>query len=174
MLMCALSRRSSHKQVTPPMTVERFEVFYARQYRGVMAFAYALTGNRSQAEDLTQEAFLSAFVSWSSIQEPDAWVRTVVSNKAMTWWRRQYTARKVMVRMAQRDDGAPEISAEADAFWTEVRRLPSRQAQAITLFYLDDYPVSDISRVLGCSESTARTHLSRGRKALASRLGVEP
>ena len=51
--------------------------------------------------------------------------------------------------------------------------LPRRQAQAIALFYLDDRPVSEIARMLECSESTARTHLSRGRSALASRLGVD-
>jgi RNA polymerase sigma-70 factor, ECF subfamily len=171
--MGVLSRRSSHQQLTPLVTVEGFEGFYDREYRAVLALAYALTGDLSQAEDLTQDAFLGAFVTWGRIREPDAWIRTAVSNKAMSWWRRQYTAQRVMVRMVQVDDDVPEVSAESVTFWAEVRRLPSRQAQAIALFYLEDYPVADISRVLGCSESTARTHLSRGRKALASRLGAE-
>lgn len=152
--------------------VESFEGFFAREYRAVLAVALALTGDRGQAEDLTQEAFLAAFAAWEKIEVPKAWIRTAVSNKAMSWWRRQYASREAMTRLSP-SEGRSVDAAEAESFWTEVRRLPRRQAQAITLFYLEDLPVSEIARSLKCSESTARTHLSRGRKTLASRLGVD-
>lgn len=152
--------------------VESFEGFFAREYRSVLALALALTGDRAQAEDLTQEGFLAAFAAWERIENPGPWIRTAVSNKAMSWWRRQYASRRAMTRFTTAQ-GSSINGTEAESFWVEVRRLPRRQAEAITLFYLDDLPVSEIACMLGCSESTARTHLSRGRKTLASRLGVD-
>jgi DNA-directed RNA polymerase specialized sigma24 family protein len=58
-------------------------------------------------------------------------------------------------------------------FWTEVRRLPTRQAQALVLHYVEDMPVAEIAEVMGCATSTAKVHLHRGRRALAERLGLD-
>jgi RNA polymerase sigma-70 factor (ECF subfamily) len=59
-----------------------------------------------------------------------------------------------------------DVPAETEEFWARVRTLPKRQAQAIALFYLEDRPVAEIAVILGCAESTARKHLSRGRRSL--------
>ena len=168
--MKLLSRQVEPEPGEP--TVESFAGFYAREYRSVFAVALVLTGDRSQAEDLTQDSFLAAYAAWDRIEDPAAWIRTVVSNKAMSWWRRQYTLQRAMSRFTAAGGSSTEAT-ETEAFWAEVRRLPRRQAQTVTLFYLDDLPVSEIARMLACSESTARTHLSRGRQTLASRLGVD-
>lgn len=152
--------------------VEGFEAFFEKEYRRVLALALALTGDRAQAEDLTQEGFLAAFAHWDRIQDPRAWIRVVVTNKSMSWWRRQYALKRAIVRVTPAEDTSIDVT-DTETFWAEVRRLPRRQAQVIALFYLDDRPVSEIARLLECSESTARTHLSRGRETLASRLGVE-
>jgi RNA polymerase sigma-70 factor (ECF subfamily) len=54
-----------------------------------------------------------------------------------------------------------------------VRRLPRRQAQAIALHYVLDMGVADIAMTLGCSDSSVKAHLVRGRAALAGRVGVD-
>jgi DNA-directed RNA polymerase specialized sigma24 family protein len=41
----------------------------------------------------------------------------------------------------------------------------------VALFYLEDWPVAEIARFLGCTETTVRGHLHRGRATLARRLG---
>ena len=51
-----------------------------------------------------------------------------------------------------------------------VSKLPKQQAAAIALHYVDDLTVDSIAEVLGCSTGTVKTHLSRGRHALAPRL----
>ena len=48
--------------------------------------------------------------------------------------------------------------------------LPPRQRAAIALHSLDDRPVAEIASLLGCSAGTVKTHLSRGREALAKLL----
>ena len=58
-------------------------------------------------------------------------------------------------------------------FWDQVRKLPAKQAQAISLFYLEDRPVAELAEILGCTKSTAKVHLHRGRAALAKALKLE-
>jgi RNA polymerase sigma-70 factor (ECF subfamily) len=158
--------------------VEAFESFYSREYRKVVALAYALSGSRFGAEDLAQEAFLAAHQRWDRIgqyEKPDAWVRRVVTNKAISTFRRKAAERRAMERLAtQTQHALPELEPEDDHFWSLVRDLPARQTQAITLFYLEDRSVVDISEILGCSPATAKVHLFRGRQTLAARLGLEP
>jgi RNA polymerase sigma-70 factor (ECF subfamily) len=53
-----------------------------------------------------------------------------------------------------------------------VRRLPRRQRQVIALTLLEDRSISETAEILGCGEETVRTHLRRGRRALAATLGL--
>ena len=61
--------------------------------------------------------------------------------------------------------------AQPDAFWSEVRRLPRRQAQTVALAYVYGMSVAEIAATLEVSPGTVKTHLSRGRAALAQTLG---
>ena len=161
------------------MTVrdETFESFYRREFREVVGLAYALSGSRSGAEDLAQEAFIAAHKKWDKISgydKPGAWVRRVVSNLAVSAHRRRVVERKALAKLeGQRSQPLPELEPEDDEFWRMVRELPKRQAQATALFYIEDRSVADIAAIIGCSPATAKVHLFRGRQALASKLGLE-
>jgi RNA polymerase sigma-70 factor (ECF subfamily) len=48
-----------------------------------------------------------------------------------------------------------------------------QQAQAVALYYFEDYSVREIAAVLACSEGTVKTHLSRARAAVARHLRLE-
>jgi len=157
--------------------VEAFESFYDREFRKVVALAYALSGSRSGAEDLAQEAFIAAHLRWDRIgtyDKPDAWVRRVVANMAISAFRRRSAERRALERLAgQTPTELPQLEPEDERFWNLVRELPPRQTQAITLFYLEDRSVNEIAEVIGCNPNTAKVHLFRGRQALAARLGLE-
>lgn len=153
--------------------VEDFESFYAAERRSILGLAYVLSGSRSGAEDLAQEAFMAAYRNWervSGYDDPGAWVRRVVANAAVSWLRRRAAEARALLRLGQPDFTIPEIDPGAELVWREVRRLPARQAQAIALRYFDGREVSEIARVLSCSESTIHTHLRRGKESLARRL----
>ena len=153
--------------------VEDFESFYAAERRSVVGLAYVLSGSRSGAEDLAQEAFVAAARHWdrvSGYDDPGAWVRRVVANAAVSWLRRRAAEARAILRLGRSDLTIPPIDPTAELVWREVRRLPRRQAQAIALSYLDGQEVSEIARILGCSESTVHTHLRRGKETLARRL----
>lgn len=154
---------------------ESFDRFYRREYRAVVALAYVLSGSRWAAEELTQDAFAAAFRKWQQIRNPEGWVRTVVANRAKSALRRRYSEAKALGRIGVgRDTAVDPMPAETAEFWADVRKLPTRQAQSIVLYYLEERPTSDIATILGCSESTVRVHLSRGRKSLAKKLGAKP
>ncbi|HSJ26623.1 MAG TPA: sigma-70 family RNA polymerase sigma factor [Acidimicrobiia bacterium] len=155
--------------------LETFESFYRREFRRLVAFVLALSGSRSGAEDLAQEALMVAHAQWervSVMDRPDAWVRRVASNMAVSQYRKRIAELKAVTRLAGQRQGVIEpLEPRDDEFWRAVRSLPRNQATAVALHYLEDRPVSDIAEVLDCSPSTAKVHLHRGRKALAEKLG---
>ncbi len=155
---------------------ESFESFYRREFRDVVGLAYALSGSQLGAEDLAQEAFVAAHERWDRISgydKPGAWVRRVVANKAISGFRKKAAERKALTRLAGLRQPLPELEPEDEEFWQMVRDLPKRQAQAVALFYIEDRPVVEIAGILGCSPSTAKVHLFRGRQALGEQLGLE-
>ena len=156
---------------------ETFEEFYEREFLAVVGLAYALSGNRSGAEDLAQEAFLIAHRDWDRVgtyARRDLWVRRVVSNLSVSVFRRRAVEAKTLARMALGYTPAlPELSADDAEFWRTVRSLTRRQAQVIALHYLEDLPVAEIAEILGTAEGTVKKHLYDGRQALARRLELE-
>ncbi len=153
---------------------ETFEVFYRRQYRQVLGLAIVLSGNRSVAEELVQEAFLTTLRQWDRVgamDNPGAWVRTVVANSSVSWFRRAGAQARALIRLGSPPGDNPGLDVEAGLdLWREVRRLPRRQAQAVALVYLIGLGRREVAEVLGCSEETVKTHLSRAKQTLAKRL----
>lgn len=153
-----------------------FEAFYGRELQSVIGLAYVLSGSRSGAEDLAQEAFLAALKQWNDIgtyDDPGGWVRRVVANKAVSGFRRRAAEARALARLGRTDFNVPDLTPEAVATWEAVRRLPKRQAQVVALRYFDGQPAADIARILDCSEATVKTHLQRAKHALAKKLGEE-
>jgi RNA polymerase sigma-70 factor (ECF subfamily) len=154
-----------------------FEEFYEREFRAVVGLAYALSGSRSSAEDLAQEAFLVAHRDWDRVgtyASPEVWVRRVVANLSVSAFRRRVVEAKTLARIALGYTPAlPELSEDDAEFWRAVRSLPRRQAQVIALHYLEDRSVADIAEILGTAEGTVKKHLYDARQALASRLQLE-
>ena len=153
-----------------------FEDFYRREHRNVLGLAFVLTGNTSAAEDVAQDAFTAAFRHWrvvAACDSPGAWVRRVACNRAASVFRRRLAEAKALVRLAKRTPTSIDLDEGDDAFWQAVRGLPPRQAQAVALYYFADYSVREVAAVLGCSEGSVKTHLSRARAAVARHLHLE-
>lgn len=156
---------------------ESFETFYVREIRSVVGLAYVLSGSGRAAEDLAQDAFLKAYRNWkriSSYEDPGGWVRRVVANDAVSMFRRLAAETRALLRL--RGESyiiIPQTDPEAIHLWEEVRRLPARQAQVIALRYYDQRSNAEAAEILGCSETTVKTHLQRARETLARRLEKE-
>lgn len=153
-----------------------FSTFYHAEYRAVLGLGYVLGGSQSLAEDLAQEAFAEAHRRWDEIahyNNPGGWVRRVMINRSRSKVRRFVAETKALTRLAGRPSFDAELPERSEEIWSAVRDLPVRQGQAIALRYWDDLGIVQIAEVLGCSTETVKTHLKRGRAALAERLGAE-
>lgn len=158
--------------------VETFDAFFRREYRPVLGLAITLNGDRWTAEDVTQEAFAEAQRQWSHVAMldlPGAWVRRVVANQSVSRWRRIGAEARALRRMPASINSAPdpELAAETTEALDALRSLPRRQAQVLALTYVEGLTSTEVGKVLGFSTATAKTHLRRGRKAVARRLGVK-
>lgn len=157
----------------PDQVVGRFEAFYRERYRPLVGVVYALTGNRWVAEDLAQEAFLRAHRDWDRVRRanaPEAWVRRVAINLAMSRFRRLRSETAARLRLNPVAPTFQPPSAEQDAFWAEVRLLPRRQSEAIVLYYVEDLSTADIAVTLEIAEGTVRALLTQARERLARQL----
>ena len=157
----------------PFQVVGQFEAFYRERYRPLVAVVYALTGNRSAAEDLTQEAFLRAHRDWNAVrvmEAPEAWVRRVAVNLAMSRFRRLKSETAAKLRLSPVRVAFQPPTAEHEAFWAEVRRLPRRQSQVIALRYVEDLSTKQIAEVLEIADGTVRALLTQARERLAGQL----
>lgn len=135
----------------PNVFREDFEAFYARELRALVGLAYVLSGSRSGAEDLAQEALIAAYRNWDKIAGYDdsgAWVRRVLANKVTSRFRRRRAEAKALLRLRGADFTIPPVDPGTEMLWREVRRLPTRQAQVIALRYLDGQDVATIGSIL--------------------------
>jgi RNA polymerase sigma-70 factor (ECF subfamily) len=77
------------------------------------------------------------------------------------------------------DDAAPPVTKRAEdrdlraAVLEAIGELPRRQAAAVLLHIVEEQSYEEISRAMGCSETTVRVHVLRGREKLARRLARE-
>jgi RNA polymerase sigma-70 factor (ECF subfamily) len=153
-----------------------FEEVYRRDYARLVGLAHGLSGSRTAAEELVQEAFLAAHRQWSEIgryDDPAAWVRRVVVNRSVNVVRRRVAEGLALARLGARRELPDALPERDEAVWRAVRSLPRRQAQVVALHYVDDRPVAEIAVVLRCAEGTVKAHLHQARQSLARMLGHE-
>jgi RNA polymerase sigma-70 factor (sigma-E family) len=154
-----------------------FVEFYRHEWRDVVGLGFVLTGDRCVAEDLAQEGFAAAYRRWDCVgamDKPGAWVRRVVANQSVSWFRRRGAERRALARVGNpRESSDIELDSQVAELWAAVRKLPRRQRQAIALVYFSGMSEKDASHVMGCGQETVRTHLKRGRQALATKLGIQ-
>jgi len=98
-------------------------------------------------------------------------VRRVVSNLSVSFFRTRLREAGAIARLKSPGDYLPVLHEDDAAFWKTVRSLPKRQAQTLALHYLEDRAVAEIAEILGCSVSTVKVHLHKGRTSLAGKLG---
>lgn len=131
----------------------------------------ALSGDTRVVEDVAQDALLIARHRWGDVRsydKPEAWVLKVAI-RLLRRWQRQHRQETPLVAVPTAD--AVDRVHEVEAVHSALRRLSPRHREVVALHHLLGYPVSEIAAVLVVSESTVRTHLTRGRAELRRILG---
>jgi RNA polymerase sigma-70 factor (ECF subfamily) len=155
------------------MDEREFDEFYAASFQRLTGQVYAMIGDRDEAQEVVQEAFVRAWAHRRRLEKaehPEAWVRTTAYRIAVSRWRRTVRGRRPADRaLAAPTSTAPPTEAHV-ALVAALRRLPEAHRQALGLHHIADLPVHAVAREVGVPEGTIKARLSRGRAALAALL----
>ncbi|WP_430783934.1 sigma-70 family RNA polymerase sigma factor [Actinoplanes sp. G11-F43] len=149
-----------------------FDGFYRDTSRRLLRYAYGLTGDAAEAQDLVQEAYARAWQRrrrLAGYDDPEAWLRLVVNRLSTDRWRR------IGIRRARAaaEPPAPPVeppSEDVVLLVRAMRALPDRHRRALALHYLLDRSITEIAEETGSTPNTVKSWLSRGRTALAAAL----
>ncbi|MDN4162691.1 SigE family RNA polymerase sigma factor [Nocardioides abyssi] len=157
--------------------VPDFDAWVAARGPALLRLAYTLTGERADAEDVVQDALSRALPRWeriSRVDDPDAYVRRMVVNAHVSWWRR-FRRRESPVEEVRPTGAAPAADAglagERDRLWRACRALPEAQRTAVVLRYYEQLEYAEIAALTGVREGSVRSRVSRGLAALRVELG---
>ncbi len=141
----------------------------------LVRLAYVCCGDRSAAEDIVADAYARAWprLAAGRVDEPLAYLRKAVLNRASSWRRHRTVVRREEAR--RRAAPSPEDAAAAvgdrDRLVDALRRLPVPQVQVVVLRYLEDLSEAETARQLGLPLGTVKSRAARALEALRRELG---
>ena len=147
----------------------------------VYRLAYRLSGNRADAEDLTQETFVRVFRSLAEYQPGtfEGWLHRITTNLFLDMVRRRQRIRFDALpedandRLASREVG-PEVAYELNNLDPEIQRalaeLPEDFRVAVVLCDLEQLSYEEIAATLNVKVGTVRSRIHRGRVLLRNAL----
>jgi RNA polymerase sigma-70 factor, ECF subfamily len=163
-----------------------FEILYDRHGGAAYSLAYRMVGDRTAAEDVTQEAFLSLWRSGARYDRTRGSVRTwllgIVRNRAIDVLRRDVVQAPVMT--FDEEIGtlrAPGAETDAEALRRDTARqvrgalsaLPSDQMRVIQLAYFGGLSHSEIAEALGMPLGTVKGRMRLGMEKIRAGLAEQ-
>lgn len=158
-------------------TVE-FGQLYERYARDVLRFAWYLTGSRSEAEDITSETFVRAWVESDSLRvgTVKAYLFMIARNLHVDWRRREARRGELGREPADPSPGPDEETDarnELKAVMAALQQLPEIDRAALLMRSEDEMPYETIAAALGLTSVAARVKVHRARMKVASICGKE-
>lgn len=156
--------------VTVPMT---FEAFFDTERDGLFGALVLITGDRHEAEEIAQDAFLVLWERWDRVSAMDN-PAGYLYRTSMNVFRRRRRRAALAVRRAVGLVHAEDAFAAADARQVVARALAGlarRQRAALVLTELLGFSSEEAGRALGIKPVTVRVLASQGRAAMKQSLG---
>ncbi len=141
---------------------------------------FRITGNYEEAEDVLQEAFISAFKNIQTFEGRasfGAWLKRIVVNQAISHVKKKQIDLIVLdhhhmdVEDKLYDDN--EIVLQLDALKKAIDKLPPGFRIVFSLYLLEGYDHGEIAEILNISESTSKTQYLRAKRKLREILKKE-
>lgn len=154
----------------------------------VFQISYRMLGNRHEAEDVAQEAFLRAYInihSYNPNKKFSTWLYRIATNLSIDRIRKKKpdyyldaeiggTDGLTMYAQLSSDAVSPEDEVETlemqEWLQREIMALPPKYRAAIVLKYIEELSLKEISDVLDLPVGTVKTRIHRGREALRKQL----
>lgn len=153
---------------------QAFEELVYRYQSRLYDLAYRLTGDREEAQDLTQEAFVRTYTALPTFRKGERfspWVYKILANLCISFLRRKRP-------QVQLNDDAPFVDSSLtpeqaldkkeiqDAVQSAILALPEQYRAVILLRHQHELSYADIAEALGLPIGTVKTHLYRAKEML--------
>jgi RNA polymerase sigma-70 factor, ECF subfamily len=160
---------------------EAFAILVRRKTTKVYGLCYRVIGNAEDAKDISQLAFLKI---WENLEKYDpsftfdTWLYRIVMNVAIDFLRNRQSRDaavnsnlRLVKTEVEADQSVSLQRKEVEAVFAEVSSvLSAKQKTIFVMREMEDIPSAEISRILGCRESTVRNHLFNARKLMQAQL----
>ncbi len=153
---------------------ESFSILFENYYRPLFNYLYHILGERQEAEDITQEAFLRTLERIGQLGPPwdyKSWLYRIASNIAIDHLRREHRYIEVKDMMDEEDNSFPqsvnEQTQNADQnqmVWETLQRLPTNYRQALILREMNGFSYQEVAYALQCSYANVRQLVHRARE----------
>ena len=167
----------SREAGVPRIGLDDFGAFYERNYARAFRTAFAIVGERSIAEDVTQDAFVAAFRGrdqYRAGSTHETWLLRIVVNKAIDHERRRrrITMLPIVAETSPLLDDDHRTIDRLD-LQSLLGRLGATQRAAIVLHYLNDLDYRTVAIVMDTSVGNVGALLSRARAELRRQLEMD-
>ncbi len=164
--------------VTEVAVVESIDTLFRLHYSRLVRALTVVCGDREQAADAVQEAFVKAHLRWRRLErydDPVGWIRRVAINSLHDHHRRSTRKDAAIERLSR----TTPMSVEADhqehptadgGVMQMLSGLPRQQRLCLALFYVDGLSVAETADTLKISEGAVKFHLHQGRERLRGQL----
>jgi RNA polymerase sigma factor (sigma-70 family) len=152
-----------------------FEAFFDAERARLLRALYLLTGNRDEAEEVMQDAFIAVWERWNTVatmDDPTGYLFRTALNRHRSGLRRTARAARRVVGLAHGRDGFEEADARI-AVAGALARLSPRRREAIVLTELLGYGSAEAGRIMGVADATVRRLAQDARTELRHSLEVD-
>jgi RNA polymerase sigma factor (sigma-70 family) len=157
----------------PALSVS-FEDFYEIEHGALFGALVLITGNRHEAEDVMQDAFLRIWERWDLVQSlanPTGYLYRTAMNSFRMRRRRALVAGKHVIKRLRTTKELEEAEARHEVD-RGLAAMPPRQRAAVVLTELLEFSSGEAAEALGCKPATVRKLAQQGRDTLRRTLGV--
>lgn len=157
---------------------EAFEELVKRHYEDIFSYCYRRTGNREDAEDLTQEVFLKlvkAIYKYRHTGKFRNFIFTVAVNCCNDFIRRQKTRPEknpddAYLESAVSEEMSPSehLAKQEDRFilYDRLSGIKEEQKEALVLYYFHGFKAREIAEITGVPLATAKSRIRQGLEHL--------
>ena len=143
---------------------------YNQYSKAMYNLAYRMMNNREDAEDMLQEAFTECFRKIETFRFEStfgAWLRSILLNRCINQLRKKKTELVYYDNLPQKtNEEEKEIVYDTDKIFKGIEQLPDGYRIILTLYLLEGYDHTEISQIMGISESTSKSQYSRAKEKL--------
>lgn len=161
-------------------SAEALQVAYERWGRLIYTIAFRAVGNREDADEITQQVFVSAWTSRHllvpSVDAMPRWLVGITRNRIADLRRAQFRLLRRVDAFATEVRSAPSPDVDLAVIDQltlayELDRLGPPRDSILTMFYLEDRTQQEIAERLNMPVNTVKSHLRRGLAELRTRIG---